>query len=230
MSGARRALRPALLAAPLAALAGCGPGDAPPPPPPPPPAATPAVTVALVDSVPFENALTDGVLHRVAVRTAAGVDTLPGVLTAAMPVVVGDSVVYGLRREEDRHVGLFAFDARTRRTRPLPAPPDWVAFAVPRLAPDGRHLAYLAQDSAGRGHGTVVSVPDGARVYRGPAATMLETDAGVDAIDWPAADRFEIRIDLTYQVGGTQRIRGRIAPPATAVDVVVDTVRPPRAP
>ena len=56
----------------------------------------------------------------------------------------------------------------------------------------------------------------------GPPATMLETDAGVDTIGWLDADRFEIRIDLTYQVGGTQRLRGTLGP----LRVVVDTLRP----
>jgi hypothetical protein len=176
----------------------------------------------LVDSVPYANELTDGVLHRVAVHTATGVDTLDGILADAPPVVVGDSVVYGIRAGENLVVGLFAHDVRTGRTRRLPAPPDWIPFAVPRLSPDGRHLAYLAQSPTGQGSGVVATVPDGRVIYRGPPATLLETDASIDAVRWEDANRFEIRVDLTYQVGGTQRLRGTVDP----LRVVVDTVRP----
>ena len=188
----------------------------------PPPGSRAAVAVALGDSVAYENELTSGVLRRVVVRTPGHTDTLPGILVDAPPVVVGDSVVYGIRAEENLVAGLFAFDVRTRRTRRLPPPPDWVPHAVPRLSPDGRHLAYLAQDSAGRGYGVVATVPEGRVVHRGPPATMLETDAGVDAIAWDGPTRFEIRIDLSYRTGGTQRARGSLAP----MTVVVDTLRP----
>ena len=183
---------------------------------------TPALTVALVDSVPYANELTDGFLRRVVVRTRAHTDTLLGILVDALPVVVGDTVVHGIRAEENQFVELFTYDARTRRTRTFPVPADWVPHAVPKLAPDGRHVAYLAQDAQGQGYGAVATVPDGRVVYRGPPATMLETDAGVDAISWTDADRFEIRIDLSYQVGGTQRLRGTLRP----LRVAVDTLRP----
>ena len=183
---------------------------------------SPSLSVALIDSMPYENELTSGFLRRVAVRAGARTDTLLGVLVDAPPVVVGDTVVHGIRAEENLFVELFTYDARTRRTRTFPAPADWVPHAVPKLAPDGRHVAYLAQDAKGQGYGAVATVPDGRVVYRGPAATMLETDAGVDAITWADADRFEIRIDLTYQVGGTQRLRGTLQP----LRVVVDTLRP----
>ncbi|MGZ8377181.1 MAG: hypothetical protein ACXW61_04730 [Gemmatirosa sp.] len=185
-------------------------------------ATPPAVEAFLVDSVPYENELADGVLRRVAVRAAGRVDTLPGILAAAAPVVVGDSVVVGVQARENLVEGLYAHDVRTRQTRMLPAPPDWVPHAVPELSPDGRHLAYLTQAPTGEGHGVVATVPAGRVVYRGPPATMLETDAGVDAVRWEDAGRFAIRIDLTYRVGGTQRLRGTVAP----LHVVVDTVRP----
>ncbi len=218
----------------LLATLGCRASERPPLPdtPPAPPPATaqtapardepPALTVALLDSVPYENELTSGVLRRVAVRTPAHTDTLLGILVDARPVVVGDSAVHGIRAEENLFVELFTYDARTRRTRTFPAPAEWVPHAVPKLAPDGRHVAYLAQDARGRGYGAVATVPDGRVIYRGPPATMLETDAGVDAVAWTDADRFEIRIDLTHRVGGTQRLRGSLRP----LRVVVDTVRP----
>lgn len=185
-------------------------------------ASRPAVEAFLADSVPYVNELTDGVLHRVVVRSATRTHTLPGILAATPPVVVGDSLVVGIRAEENRVVGLFTHDVRTGGTRAIPAPPDWVSHAVPALAPDGRHIAYLAQLPTGEGQGVVATVPAGRVVFRGPPARMLETDAGVDGIAWTDATRFEIRVDLTYQVGGTQRLRGTLAP----LRVVVDTIRP----
>lgn len=182
---------------------------------------TPGVEVALVDSVPYENELESGVLHRVVVRTGGRADTLADVLTAWTPVVAGDSVVYGIRAEESLVVGLFAHDVREGRTRILPPLPEWVSHAVPRIAPDGRHVAYLAQSGTGAGYGAVATLPEGRVIYRGPPAQLLETDAGVEAIEWVDARRFEMLVDMSYLVGGVQRLRGTVDP----LRVDVDTVR-----
>ena len=181
----------------------------------------PPVVVALGDSAPYENDMTSGVLHRVVVRAAGRTDTIPGVLVAQLPIVVGDSVVHGLRAEDERVLGPFAYDVRARRVRLLPTPPDWVPHAAPQLAPDGRHVAYLAQAPSGAGYAAIARVPDGGVVLRGPAATMRETDAGVDAIAWTDPLHVEVRIDLSAVTGGTQRVRGTVTPPT----LVVDTVR-----
>ncbi len=201
------------------AVAACAPGEAPDAD----PSATgavQAVIVALGDSVPYENDMTSGVLHRVVVRVGPRTDTIPGVLTAQLPVAVGDAVVYGLRSEDERVLGPFAYDVRARRLRVLPTPPDWVPHAAPQLAPDGRHVAYLAQAPSGAGHAAVARLADGHVVLRGPAATMRETDAGVDVVGWTDAQRFEVRIDLSAATGGTQRVRGTLTPPALAVDTL----------
>jgi hypothetical protein len=170
--------------------------------------------------VPYENELESGVLHRVAVRAGGQVDTLDGILTAWTPVVAGDSVVHGIRAEESRVVGLFAHDVRTGRTRLLPPQPEWVSHAVPRIAPDGRHVAYLAQAATGIGYGAVATLPDGRVIYRGPPAELLETDAGVDTIEWLDAGRFVMLFDMSYRVGGTQRLRGTVDPLRVDVDTV----------
>ena len=76
-----------------------------------------AVHLVFVDSVRYANEIGtyDAYLRRVAVRSEGRVDTIPGVVTDAMPVVVGDTAVIGLRSDQDRTVGLFRYDVRRRR-------------------------------------------------------------------------------------------------------------------
>jgi hypothetical protein len=178
------------------------------------------VVVALVDSVPYANELTEGVLRRVAVRAGGRVDTVADVLVAEAPVLAGDTLVVGVAAEEDRVAGLFVHDVRAGRTRRVALPPGLVPHGRPALSPDGRHLAYLAQTPEGMGYGAVATVPAGRVILRGPPAPMLETDAGVDGVAWSDAARFEIRVDLSYRVGGTQRLRGTVAPPRLEVDTI----------
>jgi hypothetical protein len=189
---------------------------------PPEPAATELAAV-LVDSVPYANELADGWLQRVRVTAGDRVDTLDGVLTRSPPVVVGDSAVVGLLAEENQVTGVFVYHAATGAVRRIPAPADWIPFAHPKLAPDGAHVAYLAQDrrdTTGLGYGVVAAVPSMRVVLRGPGVRMLETDAGVDTIEWLDADRFEMRIDRSYTLGGAVRLRGTVRPPRLVVDTV----------
>lgn len=196
----------------LALAAACAPAA--------PEASRPGVTVTLVDSVPYANDLTDGVLRRVAVRAGGRVDTLADVLVAEAPALAGDTLVVGVAAEEDRVAGLFVHDVRAGRTRRVALPAGLVPHGRPAVAPDGRHVAYLAQTPEGMGYGAVATVPEGRVVLRGPPAPMLETDAGVDGVAWHDAARFEIRIDLSYRVGGTQRLRGSVVPPRLDVDTL----------
>lgn len=182
------------------------------------------VEARLVDSVRFENELIGvGYLRRVAVRTAAGVDTLEGVATDQEPVIVGDSVVYGLLYHQQSITGAFAYDVDTRTVRRLTLPEQLFAFSVPRFAPDGRHVAYLAMDTAGLGSAAVAEWPSARVIYRGPPARLLETDVPVDAVRWANARQFEITIEMSHFAGGgAQRTRGTVG---QLDSVVVDTVR-----
>src|SRR5919108_5892700 len=107
------------------------------------------VRAMLTDSVRYENDLTEGYLRRVAVHTRRSVDTLAGVLTTQEPIVIGDSIVYGIVHEEHLVSHAFAYNTHTRTLQRLPLPPDLARLGLPRLSPDGRYLAYLAQDTAG---------------------------------------------------------------------------------
>jgi hypothetical protein len=181
------------------------------------------VRVELVDSVRFENELIGvGYLRRVAVHTGASVDTIDGIVTDQQPVIVGDSVVYGLVYDQQAVTAGFAYDVRTQTVQRLTLPAQLFPFSQPRLSPDGSHLAYLAMDSSGRGYGAAARWPSARVIYRGQPVKMLETDVGVDAIHWLDTNRFEIHIDMSHSVGGgAQRIRGAVS----ALDsTVVDTI------
>lgn len=209
---------PAVLVAALAAACGdAGTRRGPPPKP---------TTVALVDSVPYATELFDGYHRRVAVRVAGRVDTVPGLLVNAPPVVVDDTLLVGLRADADSVIGPFAYSLRTRHLRALPRPADWYAAASPALSPDGRYVAYLARDPGDTtflGRAAVLELPTGRVLYRGAPTRVLETDAGVDQITWPAADQFEVRIDMHSETNGAvQRTRGTVRP----LRVTVDTVHP----
>lgn len=182
------------------------------------------VEVALVDSVRFENELVGvGYLRRVAVRAAGGVDTLEGVATDQEPVLVGDSVVYGLVYDQQSITGAFAYDMDTRAIRRLTLPEQLFAFSVPRFSPDGRHLAYLAMDTSGLGAAAVAEWPSARVIYRGPPVRLLETDVPVDAVRWGNAREFETTIEMSHFAGGgAQRTRGTVG---ELDSVVVDTVR-----
>jgi hypothetical protein len=176
--------------------------------------------IVLVDSIPYGDGMIEGHLRRVVVAHEGRQDTVPGVLVAERPVVGPDGAVYGIRAQEERAVGLFAYDVATRRVRTLPTPEGWWPSTVPRLAPDGRHVAYLAGAADGTGHAAVAALPSGRVIYRGPGAVLLETDAGVDEIAWPTAERFEVRVYLGGTTDGVQRVRGSVAPLAVQVDTV----------
>lgn len=181
------------------------------------------VQVELVDSVRFENELIGvGYLRRIAVHDSAGVDTIDEIVTDQEPAVVGDSIVYGFVYDQQAVTAGFAYDVRTQSVQRLTLPHQFFPFSTPRLSPDGRHLAYLAIDSAGRGYGAIASWPMGKVIYRGEPVRMLESDAGIDAARWLDANRFEIRIHMSHSVGGgAQRTRGAV----TALDsAVVDTI------
>lgn len=186
-----------------------------------------AAQLALVDSARYENenGTYDGFLCRVAVRSGGRVDTIPGVVTDALPVLVGDTAVVGLRSDRDLAVGLFRYDVRTRQVRDLPRPAGWAPFGAPALAPDGRHVAWVGADSATWSYGAVARVADGAVVYRGPTVGSRETDARVDDVRWTGPTQFEIRIDLPLEVRGTFRLRGLVSPGRAVIDTVPDAPR-----
>ena len=184
------------------------------------------VTVALVDSIPWENDLTSGTLHRVAVSSRGRTDTIVDVRTSQLPAVLDDTVVVGLRYAEETVQGAFEYVPASRALRTVALPSDLYDLSTPRFAPDGRHLAYLGRDSTHRGYAVVVAWPSVGVVYRGPAVPLLATDAGVDELAWNDARRFTLVIHLDQPLRARQRTRGTIGADGRAT-VVVDTLPPP---
>jgi hypothetical protein len=205
----------------LSALAACAPRVSTAPAP-----APVAVTVELVDSIPWENELGDGTLRRVQVRVGARVDTVPGVLTAEPPVVVDGARVLGFVYEDDQVVSGFRYDVGTGRREILALPDDFSgAFSVPSLAPDGRHIAYVVAAGDGVGWGVVRTWPGREPVLATARVEVPATDAPGNFTRWISADTAEIFVETGPSTGVEwYRVRASVARRAT---VAADTVRTP---
>lgn len=156
-----------------------------------------AVEIGLVDSIPWEGNLSSGAVHRVVVRRAGRVDTIPGVTTDRMPVVVGDMVVYGFDTEGHDTVDRgFAYDVSTGTVETVDLPPDFHGFLAHDLAPDGRHLGYVAKSDAGDLAIVVRRWPGGGEVYRSPPFQGYPSDADNARVRWIGPDRVDIRVRL----------------------------------
>ena len=184
------------------------------------------IDVALVDSVPFATEMHDGVLHRVQVRTAAGVDTIPSVLTHALPVVLADGSVRGFVFEAADLRSAFAWHpARPLQLIPLPDDADrW--FTTPAFSPDGRYLAYVSYNNHGYGRGMVRDGTAGPVVVRTDSVAVPATDAALSFAKWLDAQTFEIYLDVGET--GWHRFAGTVADGVTRNDTVrADDVMPP---
>lgn len=209
----RAALRAALPALLLAGSA-CAPAARVPPP-------SGPVSVRLVDSIPWENELAEGVLRRVELRSGARVDTLPGLLTYELPVVLDDALL-GVEYQQDRAVRAFRYDLRSGRVRRLGLPADLhPSFSAPAFSPDGRHLAYVVVPGDATAWAMVRSWPERREVARGPRVEIPAGDYAASWARWPAAGRFEVYIDLGGETaGGWLRVRGSVAGGELRADTV----------
>jgi hypothetical protein len=183
----------------------------------------------LIDSVAFQDDMRGVVyLRRVAVRTDRSTDTLRGIVTLQRPVVVGDSIVYGLIYDGvDVVAGGFRYQPGDGVER-LAWPETPIFNTTPTFAPDARHVAYVAGDSEGV-HPVILSWPQRAIVLRGPTVQPLQTDAGVDSEVWTGPDTVEIQVDLAIHGQAEFRtLRYRANVPRRAA--VTDTIAKPNAP
>jgi hypothetical protein len=153
---------------------------------------------------------------------------LRGIVTLQRPVVVGDSVVYGLIYEgADAVVAGFRYQPAGGVER-LAWPETPIFNTTPTFAPDARHIAYVARDSQGV-HPVILSWPERAIVFRGPTVQPLQTDAGVDSEVWTGPDTVEIQVDLAMHGAAafrTLRYRANV----TRRAAVADTIAKPNAP
>ena len=189
------------------------------------PAEPTPVGAILADSAPWEDMIGSGYRWRVAVRSAAGVDTIDGLWTNREPSVAGDTLVYGFVVEADGSIpAVFAYDVRTRAAERLPLPEDFLYFTAAALSPDARHLAYAGRAEDGVRLATIVRRwPDGRLVHRSHPVPGYPSDDANSEVVWDGPERVTvmIRLDEIETQGGTWlRVRG--APTGT---MEADTVR-----
>ena len=202
-----------LFPAAAALIAACGSGD-PSDRRPPPAAVVPAaggargsgaaVGVRLVDSAQMggELGMEEVVSYRVEVAAGARRDTLAGVRVQRVPVLAPDGAVHGVAvGPEGEAAGTFRFDPATRALARTPAPADASPFfSELTLSPDGRHVAYVAQESrpAARLWGAVRAWPGGQLVARADPAPGYPSDVNYNQVRWTGPDAYEV----VYRVDG----------------------------
>lgn len=213
-------LRHALAIGGLAVTAACGGGDT----------AEERTTLAIVDSAfaPSWDATEDsGLVYRVEVSSAAGVDTVTDVIEP-FPVVVGDTLVVGLIQvSEDSS----APQRKLFRLRPgqdplerRPLPPDvWAFLRDFAISPDGRYAAYVAEDPLPGNVGTFGVVRDlitGVVIARGPAGGGCDCDVDGNYARWIPPDSFEIAVSHAATGAGWQLVSGRASTRRMHVDTL----------
>src|SRR5688572_19207339 len=181
-------------------------------------------SVRLVDSIPWVSYMGAddlGVLRRVEVRSATTVDTIPHVFTDFTPVLVGDSVIVGVRSDSAGNVvGAFHYYARRGQLETLPFPSDLHLGSTDlRFSPDGRHIAYVRVDSLQRAEGVVREWPAGTVVATTLPLRVPEGDVLRGAARWSSPRDFEIFVDpFDNTLNRWVRFRGRLGAPGFLVD------------
>ena len=167
-----------------------------------------------------------GIVYRIEVLTPHGADTIRNVIPPA-PVVVGDSLVIGLLQvSEDSS----APERRVFRLRPgqrvetTPIPDDvWTFYRDILISPDGRYIAYVADDTTLANTGTRGMVRDlatGEIVIKGPAGGGCDCDVDLNHARWFPPDSFEIAVAHTGTESGWQRLSGRASTRRFRVDTL----------
>jgi hypothetical protein len=169
-----------------------------------------------------------GVVYRIEVVSPLGADTIRNVIPPA-PIVVGDSLVIGLLQQSEdsstpeRHIFRLRLGQHRVETGPIPAD-VWPLYKDVLISPDGRYVAYVAEDSTPANPGTFGMVRDlrtGEVVIKGPGGGGCDCDEDFNHARWFAPDSFEIAVAHTNSNSGWQRISGT----ASAARIHVDTLR-----
>lgn len=236
--------RPAWLAALALACGAPGPDRAPPRPDPasqrPPGVAGPGIAAApivvrLLDrpDVVAVRETEDIPLSRISVSADGRTDTLPGVIVRHPPAVLADSAVTGLEWAGQRLARGFVWRRRDRAIAEVTLPPDLPrGLPVARLAPDGRHVAYVAERRCGARHCATVVVrrwPDLAPVARhelavaygdrlDPRDRALWLDARRVAVELYDGRRGTRLVALAGVSGGALRVETQPIPPMDRPD------------
>ena len=149
-----------------------------------------------------------GIVYRIEVLSPLGADTIRNVIPPA-PVVVGDSLVVGLvQLSEDSSTPrrrIFRLRLGQHRVETSPIPTDvWGSYKDVLISPDGRYVAYVAEDTAPASPGTYGIVRDLATravVVRGPGGGGCDCDEDFNHARWFAPDSFEIAVGRKPEIG-----------------------------
>jgi len=186
------------------------------------PAATPVVQ--LVDSVAWEDDADGWTVWRVEVRHGARVDTVPGVLTDELPLLVGGTRLLGLTYRQGEVAEGFAYDLGSRTLRRDSLPSDLNPFfSAPAFSPDGLHIAYVVIPGDETGYAVVRTWPGRELVWRSAAVQVPATDAaGGAGVRWTSPDMAEAWIETGvstdeawYRVVGSVRRRAVVSADTT---------------
>lgn len=169
---------------------------------------TPRVAVRLVDSTGWEEEDAQGTLWRIEVAAAGRIDTIPEVLTDALPVVVTDSVLFGFSFDHRQIVSGFEYRIAKRDLLTFETPENefrgW--FVHPEISPDGRFVAWWTLLDDGVGRIEIHEWPG--RVLRAfsPDQTVGGGDADLGGMRWIDRDSLEYLISgegVEYHGKGT---------------------------
>ncbi len=188
------------------------------------------VTVRVIDSAdaPSWEALEDsGTLYRIEVISPRGADTLADVIQP-FPIIVGDTLVIGLLQvSEDSSTPqrkIFRLRLGEHVVETFPIPRDvWSPFQDLVVSPDGRYIAYVADDATPADSGTYALVRElatGSIVVRGPGGGGCDCDVDSNHARWIEPDSFEIAVTHSSTNAGWQLVSGR----ASARRMHVDTL------
>ncbi len=209
-------MSPRYLLAAAGLIAGCGSAESPAPASAGPPAPAPvvgrggpregaaAVAVRLVDSAQTgsELGMEEVASYRVEVTAGGRRDTLAGVRVQQAPALAPDGAVHGVSVGAEGEVaGTFRYDPATRTVARTRAPADASpSFSELTPSPDGRHVAYVAQESGPvvRLWAVVRAWPGGRVVARTAPAPGYPSDVNYSQVRWTGPDAYEV----AYRVGG----------------------------
>jgi WD40 repeat protein len=166
-----------------------------------------SVTAGLIDSKEVEEMTSSHTEAKVEVWTGQKADTIPNLVVAKAPGVTRDGVVYGVSITSDGTVGkAYQYDAKTRQLSFVALPKDvndWNSDIT--VSPDGRHVAYIGNDSAGI-FGVVRDWPGMTLVLRTPPVKPYPSDYYTDQANWIDAARFEFFIRTPGGVDSTNHM------------------------
>jgi hypothetical protein len=168
-----------------------------------------------------------GTVYRIEVISPLGADTIRNVIPPA-PIVIGDTMVMGLVQvSEDSSTPqrqIFRLRLGQHRVETNPIPYDvWPSYQDVLISPDGRYIAYVAEDTIPTNPGTYGIVRDlksGAVVVRSAGGGGCDCDDDLNHARWFPPDSFEIAIDHRNSGGGWLLFSGK----ASASRVHVDTL------